>query len=439
MNLYATFLQKLWSYNKLQTMKIILIVTLLLPFTIISFAQPCRQNAFNELKNGELDKAKEEVDGCINHPKAIKDARTWWYRGQIYHAIYTTDNPKYKALDPNAAETAFSSYKKALLFNIKDESYHGLDIENKYEDQIKFIKLLSDVVNLEKNLVETEILTDIITIRFPSLANIFVNSGVDQYKKADYQRALNSFESSLFVSSLSGKIDTPIVYYAALSAEKAKEYKKAKENLNLLIKLEYGKNDTEKAFMYDLLSGIYLAESDTTNCLKTLNKGIEKYPNEPSLLVKWINIKITMGKVLEAEDMIKKAIEKDSKNDLLQYNLGTIYEGKKDNQNAIDCYKKAIEINENNVSANYNLGAIYFNIAKEKYDTLNSITIDSVYERFIKEAEEAIKNAKPYLEKAHELDSKDIFTIQPLKFIYYKLGEMEKYEEMDKKLKELTK
>lgn len=420
-------------------MKNLLIISILLAFSLTMFSQTSkRASALNYLKYGELDNAKKAIDECVLHEKTKQDARSWWYRGQIYQAIHISDNAKYKALDENAADVAFASYKKALLYNIKDVSYHSLDIEKNYEDQIKFMKLFADVNNLEKNLVETEVLTDILTIRYPLLANILVNRGVEQFKNSKYSMALNSFESSLFVSGLSGKVDTPIVYYAALSAEKAKEYKKAKENFRELIKVGYGKDDKEKASMYYFLGNIYLAEKDTANYIKNLEKGIEKYPKESLLLVEWINFKIGAGKALEAEDMIKKAIETDPNNALLHFNLGTIYEGKNDFENAISSYLNAIKADPNHLSANYNLGALYNNNAAEYYKQAQDESDNKKYDALMLKYEETLKQAKPYLEKAHELDPNDVATMVSLKAIYYKTGEMDKYKEIDEKLKAKT-
>ena len=419
-------------------MKNLLIISLLLAFSLSITAQTSkRATALNYMNYGELDKAKKTIDECILHPKTIKDARSWWYRGQIYQAIHISDNPKYKALDANAIDVAFKSYKNALLYNVKLEGYSDLDIENNYEDLLKFLKLFGDI-NVEKNLVETDIFVDITINKFPPLANALVNRGVEQYKGEKYKMALNSFESSLFVSSMSSRLDTPIVYYAALSAEKAKELKKAKEYFRELIKVKYGKDDREKASMFYFLGNVYLAEKDTASYLKNLEKGIEKYPNESLLLVEWINFKIGSGKALEAEDMIKKAIETDPNNALLHFNLGTIYEGKKDYDNAIASYINAIKADTNHLSANYNLGALYNNNAKEIYDKAQNEPDNKKYDALMKEYDETLKQAKPYLEKAYELDPNDLATMQSLKIIYYKTGEMDKYKAIDEKLKEKT-
>ena len=46
------------------------------------------------------------------------------------------------------------------------------------------------------------------------------------------------------------------------------------------------------------------------------------------------------------------------------------------------------------------------------------------------EAEAKFKEAQPYLEKAHEINPKDIPTMQSLRQMYVRLGELAKAEEM---------
>ncbi|GAB4287716.1 MAG: hypothetical protein Kow0068_13540 [Marinilabiliales bacterium] len=403
----------------------------------VLIAQPAkRASCLNYLKFGELDKAKQACDECVEHEKTKNDARAWWYRGQVYQAILTAKEDKYKNLDNDAIYKAFDSYKKALLYNFVDPQYHSLEIFNKEkpEDLLKFFKLLNDP---NTKYTSSELLVDIIKNRYPYLANNLVNKGVMQYKEKDYNGALKSFENSLFVSTMSGKIDTPIVYYAALAADKAQDFETAKEYYNNLIKLNYGKDDKEKATMYYLLANVYSQQKDTANFLKTLNKGIEKYPKEPLLLSTKINWYIDQGKAQEAKDIVQKAIEADPDNKLLHFNLGTIYEGKGDRDSAIICYKKALEIDPDYLLPNYNLGALYNNWAKDIFDEAQDLMGDE-YDKKMEEYNNTLKLAKPYLEKAHELDPEDLATMQSLKVIYYKTGEMDKYKEIDELINKKT-
>ncbi len=418
--------------------KIALIMTALLLTGILVNAQPNkRASALNYLKYGELNKAKENIDAACKHPSTINDPRTWWYKGQIYQAIHASE--EYASLASDAADTAFIAYKKALLLNFKDPAMHNLDIENNEDDQMKFVKALMD---RNTHYVDQEIIIDIITIRYPSLANILVNRGVTQYSQEKaYKKAQTSFESSLFVSSLTGKIDTPVVYYAGLSAEKAEDYKSAVTYFKKITELEYGKDDAEKASMYFLLAKTYKEQNDTAHYLKTLNKGIIKYPNGSSaLVVELINYYLSSGKTEEALNYLNVGIEKDSTNPDFYFARGSLYDvNLKQPEKAIPDYKKAVELKPDHFDANYNLGALYYNQAVDIIKQAQDETDNEKYNKMIDNAKNIMRLALPYLEKSYSINDKDKNTMISLKELYYRLGEVEKSKEIGDKLKEIYK
>ena len=53
-------------------------------------------------------------------------------------------------------------------------------------------------------------------------------------------------------------------------------------------------------------------------------------------------------------------------------------------------------------------------------------------------ADEELALSIPYMEKAHELDPKDINSLQTLKTIYYRLQMMDKFNEVKEKLDSLS-
>ena len=57
-----------------------------------------RTSAFNYLKKGKLDKAVEYIEPTTTHEKTMNEAKTWFFRGNIYLAIANSDNPEYKKL-----------------------------------------------------------------------------------------------------------------------------------------------------------------------------------------------------------------------------------------------------------------------------------------------------------------------------------------------------
>ena len=491
----------------------------------------CRVSSLNYLKYGELDKAKETNDFCITCEKGKTDPRVWWYRGQIYQTIHTSKD--FKKLDPDAADKAFDAYKSAILFNFLDPSLQNLDIVNKPADQIKFITALND---LKTKYVDEELLMDIIQNQFPALANIFVNKGVEEYQtNKNYDKAYKYFSNSLFVSGMAMKVDTPVIYYAALAAQKSQKYDEAIELFKVLSKLEYGKDDKEKANNYYFLADTYRSKNDTTKFLETLKKGIEKYPSSNSLVVELINhyltvnatsfkvtytdasgtnvesdgantwektIQVKKGAVVSlsakvskgndikvqiyakdklakeavgsgancsantsatldadgkvrfvvttpaaniladksskyALDYLELATKNNPQNATLWFAKGSLFDANmKDTVKAVDCYKKAIEIDPKYFDANYNLGALYFNHGADIMTKANALPQDKAkeYDDLKVKANAEFNLSLPYLEKAHELNSQDIPTMESLKNIYYRLEMMEKMEDMKKQL-----
>lgn len=412
-----------------------LILFFALSFTFTANSQTSkRTSALNYLKYGELDKALNAINSAINHPKTKEDPRTWWYRGQIYQAIHTSKEKEYHNLDLDAADKSFESYKKALLYNFKDPQYHSLDILNNPTDQITFIKLL---MSRDTKYVDSEIFQDIIMNRYPSLANILVNRGVNQYQnEKNYKKALASFENSLFVSSMAGKLDTPVVYYAALASEKDKNYKTAERYYKMVTKSGYGKDEKEKASMYFLYSRVFLEQGDTAKYIETLKKGIEKYPKGNSaLIVELVNHYLGTNQQNKAFDYLKVAIKSDPTNPNYHYAIGSIFDNNlKQPDSAIVAYKKAIELKADYFDANYNLGALYYNQGVEITEKANDTDDNAKYKKLKAEADNKFKQAIPYLEKAHEINKKDVPTMQSLKLLYYRTGDMDKHNKIKSEL-----
>lgn len=397
----------------------------------------CRVSSFNYYKYGELDKAKEMSDFCIKCEKNTKDPRVWYYRGLIYEGIHL--KKEYNNLDSEAVIKSFEAYKKALLYNFKDPSLQNLDIENKEVDLLNFFKALMDQ---KTKYIDQEITADIILNQFPTLANIFVNKGIDAYqKRKEYEKAYNYFKNSLFVSQMSGKIDTPVIYYAGLAANKSKKYDEAKELFKTCIKLNYGANNKEKANNYYFLANIYRETNDTTKFIETLKKGIEKYPEDNTVLVvELINHYLSTKQASEAKNYLEIAIKNDPNNPTYHYALGTIYDlNDKNFDKAVECYKKAIELKNDVFDYHYNLGALYFNQSADLYEKANNEPDNKKYQELKAKGDEKMKLAIPYLEKAHELNPKDLPTMESLKTAYYRIQALDKYEKIKKEIMDAKK
>ncbi len=430
-------------------MKKIFLFLVLTGFVFSANAQTSKRSSVkNYIKYGEFDNAKEKIEQVIVHAKTKEDPLSWFYRARVYHAIYNIDSYKkadrsteadqnvayYNKLDANPLPKAIESYKKALVYCIKDAKLTDYDFD-KNLDRLKYIKLVQDPNTRYNN---QEVLGFIYAQYLPVLTNTVANQGVVEYQKKDYKKALYLFEQAVVLSAIRGTVDTFSVYYAAHSAMKAEEKDKAIKYFKEVKNLKIGKTDDDKAGNYYFLAKAYLAKNDTVHYIKTLKKGRKLYPKSSTLLVEIINYYITAGKSKEAKEMLLVGTKNEPNNKLLYFNLGTIYEKQDSLTKAVEMYNKTIEIDPNYVSGLYNLGALYNNKGLAMVKEADEIppTQQKKYDAKLKEATVEFKKALPYLEKVHELDAKDKVTISALKGIYYTLKNMPKYEEMNKLLKE---
>jgi len=404
----------------------------------LAYTQPNKRvSAFNYKKDGDLDLAKEAIDKCVVHPKTIHDAKAWLYYGQIYYGIATSTDKAYMNLDSAPELKSYTGYKNALLYNFKDESFWTLDIENNQMDMIKFQKAVND---RNTKYVDQMILMDVIN-GFSGLSNALINKGLKKYQEEkDYASALELFEHSLFTSQMVGKIDTQAVYFCALAAVKAKESDKAIEYYKVLAEVGYGSTEADKANNYYFLAKQYLSKGDTVKFVKTVSEGIDKYPKgSGNLAVEMINFYLANNMKKEALEYLDKGIETTPNNPTLYLVKGNIYNTDSvlhDNKKAIESYEKAISIDSTQFDAYYNIAAIYIEEGAAKKKEANDVDPDNFkkYKMVKAEADKLYKKAIPYLEKAHEINPKDMAVMQSLKQIYYRAGELEKSEAIKKEM-----
>jgi tetratricopeptide (TPR) repeat protein len=374
----------------------IIILICILSITIVQAQEAKLASSDNYLKSGELDKAKKAIDAASVHLSTMNKPGTWFLRGRIYHAIYESKEVHYKLLHDKPLPEASKSYKKALELD-KDKEF--------LTDNINRLKLISKQ---------------------------FVNKGIDEYRRKKYVKALESFENSLSINSMPAllKIDTGAIFNTALAAEKAKNYRKAKKYYKKLIELRYKE---PKVYLY--LANVYKAENDVENELKTIEDGIKAHPeNSSRLIMRLIDFYLSRGRNQEAIDYLDFVIQKEPGNLSFHYAKGVLYEKLKNIEKAKGAYKKAIELNPEYFDAQYNMGVLYYNHAVDILKNAKNIVDGEKQNIEIAKAEEILKSAIPYLEKAHEINPKDKNTIKVLHVLYDKLKMNEKRDRMKTKL-----
>ena len=357
------------------------------------------QTAYNYLRYDDLDKAKEAIDQAATNESTVSMSKTWFYRGQIYHAIFESTKDQFKSMKRGSLDEAYKSYVKTL----------ELDTKGEYKDDL--LK------------------------RITILSSQFLNEGVDNFKDKKYNDALSDFEKSLAISSkFLNYSDTLAMYNAALSADKSNNNEKARKYYKDLIALNYGGPK-----MFSFLASKDLAANDTTAALITLKSGRLKYPSNAELAVAELNIYLSSGKDKEATAQVDQAIVNDPTNSNLYYAKGVLNDKLGNSAIAEAAYKKAIELKPDFFDANYNLGASLFNQGAEMVIKANAFPASKQkeFEAMKKLYDAKFLEAKPYFEKAYQLNPKDLATLQNLKQIYTRLNDLSNAAEMKKAIESL--
>jgi len=355
-----------------------------------------RTSAYNYWRYGKLDLAKQAIDEAAQNEKTIMDAKTWYYRGNIYYDIAISTDPNYNKLDPDPFGVAFKSYQRAK----------ELDTKGEFKDDIlKF------------------------TI---AVGEGYYNVGVLNYNEKKYKEAALSFEQAYTVSQTVGRIDTTALFNAAVAASQGNETKLAKQYYQQLLQI-----GVQKPEVYTSLSDIYKAEGDTAMALQAVAKGRELYPEDFNLLIAETNIYLATSEKEKAMKDLEMALQFDKSNPSIFFAVGTIYDQMGDIPKATGAYESAITLKPDYFEANYNLGALYVNQAADILDKANNLPLDAVKEYDAQKAlaDEMLRKSLPYLEKSHELTPDDVNTMVSLKEIYTRLGMTDKLKVINEELK----
>jgi len=359
-------------------------------------------NAFNYLKSyneyqevDALGKAQVNIDEAAENPGTSTKAKTWYYRGNVYWAIYGSKHESHKTLSNNPLEEAVKSYAKVV----------ELEPKGQYTDDAK-LKILQ-------------------------ASNLMVNAGVEAFTKEDYAKALTVFETSVMYKRMLGIVDTVGVNNSALAASASKNYEKAILHYETLISFQGDKNGNN----YIALSKAYKELGDKEKAIKTLQSGRTKFPDDANLITEELNYYLVGGQTQEAEAMLKLAVEKDPTNHVLYFAAGTVYDKLGNREATISNYKKAIEIKPDYYDAYYNLGAYIFNEGKLLQDKANEEKDMKKYEVGKKQADDKFQEALPYLEKAVDLRPDDMEIANILLQLYGRLSMSDKFDALKQKIK----
>jgi tetratricopeptide (TPR) repeat protein len=355
-----------------------------------------RTNAILYTNQQKFDKAKEEIDKAILHPKTATDAKTWYYRGLIYQSLI--GHPVYGKLAANAPQVSYESYSKAIEFDKKGGEW------------------ATKATKAQKDLY----------------ASAF-NAAVNAYTDKNYDLALTNYEMAMKINPQ----DTTAVIYAAYAATEKKDFKQAKQYYNQVLGMGHKTMNIYKPLIYIALE----EDKDNNEAMRLLTDARAIYPNDKYLMEEELRLYLVTGRGAEAISKLDAAIKASANDPKAASNLyaimGDLQNKNKNQEAALTAYTKAVELDPTNFGANFNLGVFQFNKGAELYTTVAKMDY-STYTKKGKAMEaqgkKSFEKALPYFEKAHQLDPKDKDTMKSMEKIYMQLGRPADAERMRKGL-----
>jgi Flp pilus assembly protein TadD len=376
-------------------MKKLSLVLVVLLLATMSFAQKAVvRDAASNLKKGKLDKAKESIELAIKDPTTSIDPKTWLTRANIYLDIFSSPLPIYKNLDPNPLEIAKESLAKTK----------ELDTKGEFKD---------DIAKATANLV-TEL----------------YNSGAAFFTAKNFPEAAKAFGATYLLNKELGKTDTASIFNAGLSSEMSKDEDGAIKYYTLLVGMKY-----PQAAVFSSLAVMLLNKERFDEAKDVIAKGKAQFPNSFDMLIAETNLLLKTGQTEKALEALESAVKKDTTNQTIYFAVGANYnilgnDASKPADFRAACYDKAekaylkaLSIKGDYFDAAYNLGALYVNKASTIIEEANKLDLKETvkYDKLKAEADNMLKLAIPYLEKAHQLDAKDMSSMAALKEIYTRL------------------
>jgi tetratricopeptide (TPR) repeat protein len=377
-----------------------------------------------------------------------------------------------------AAESASATApdaEKAQFFFVKGNAY--LDLANKKVDTDKNLSLAAkayqDLISVEKTSgkikFSTQAAASVTDIKFKLINAAIADSKID--KHADSAK-------KLYDAYLLDKKDTLNLYYAASTYVNAKNYDEALKLYEELKTLNYsgkgtsylavnkltGEEDlfttsaerdrmvklgthekprtevipSKRGEIYKNMALILVEKGKTEEAKKAIAAARVANPDDTSLLLTEANLYLETKDFDTYKKIISEVLLKNPNDADLVFNLGVISYNAKNLVEAEKYYKRAIEIKPDYVNAYLNLAIMKLDGDKKLFDEMSKLTNSEKdnkrYAVLKKQREAVFTDALPYLEKASELDPKNVEVKNTLLGVYGALEMTEKKKALKAKM-----
>ncbi|MCO5258973.1 MAG: tetratricopeptide repeat protein [Crocinitomicaceae bacterium] len=367
---------------------------------VTSAAVEFKQKFQPALMMGKVDDAKEAllnakkyIDLAMEHPDTKGDAKTLYYKGEIYGGAVQIASA---TGDTTFLMNNFGKDAMEVSISSLQESYR---ISNKFRPDI------DNSVNMQVSMIGP-------------MASKF-------YDEGKFKEAGAAFYYMYKITTAKNVYDTTNLYNAAVCLEKGEMVKEAAETYSELAEIGYKRGEG-----YAYAANMYTKLKDYDKAKEILLKGKAKYGNDKAILLELVRVDMAKGDNQAAEKSLSDAIAADPKNKQLYFIIGTIYTELGENEKAEQALLKALEVDPNYLDAQYNLGAHYVTWAtalRDKANTLNQN--DFNYDVLLAQSRDLFAKAIAPLEKYIAKQPKDANVLLILFQINQNLGNSDKAKE----------
>lgn len=256
-------------------------------FSLFSITASFAQDALNQAMLDQARKDKEKSDKSIEDPKASAKAATWMDRAKTYENIAL----QFSQVDSNAALTAYEAYKKVVELDVTKKGEPG-----------RSAKEAQKILSAEEG---------------TNLYNAFVKQGAEKYQNRNMNDALKNFQMA---QQMNPK-DTLAALYGGIAAQQSGKNDVAMNSFE-----SYINNGGKDPSVYYGLAQLYRSANDNDKAIATLQKGIERSPDNRDLKAEVVNILLASGKEDQAINQLKELVAKDPNNVQNLVNLAILYD-----------------------------------------------------------------------------------------------------------------
>ena len=328
------------------------------------------------------------------------------------------------AVEKASGKDKYAAQVATSIINIKYKLMDSAIADTKTDKHIEGAKKLYDAYLLDKK----------DTINLYYAASTYVNG-------KDYATALKMYEE-LKALNYSGKGTS----YLAMNKLTGQEdlYNTAKER-DLAVKIGTHEKPRKEAIpskrgeIYKNIALILVQDGKIEEAKKAISDARKANPEDSSLILTEANLYLETKDFDTYKKLVGEALEKNPNDVDLVFNLGVLSANAKNPTDAENYYKKAMEIDPKYINAYINLAALKLENEKVIIDEMNKLGTSAKdmkrYEVLKTKREDLFKSIIPYLQKAVELDPKNIDVAKTLLNVYSALEMMPESKALKEKIK----